>query len=424
MTYTQRVLGRRPRKAAVAVATVAASAMLLGACGSGNDPAASPSATNTGSGESLALTTLDYYTNEPMNSALPETLNACATQQGVTIQRQSVPRDDLIPTLLRGAQSRTLPNLVILDNTDLPSIAATGMLSSLDSLDVGDMAASVKAMGQYEGSLYGVAPGVNGLALFYNSDLLEEAGIEPPTNWDELRAAATALTGDGRFGIAFSANNNEEGTFQFLPFFWAAGAELDELDSAAAISAVELWKDFVDSGTASSSVVSWGQGDVQDQFIAGNAAMMVNGSWSVGEATKGGVNFGVVPVPGPAGSSAAGISPMGGEVWTVPVSDEAHEQAARDVLECLLNAENQSAWAELNTYVPSSTSVAAAFGETHPDMAPFIAQVGTSRGRTAELGEAYPRVSEALWTALQSALTGQASAADALAVAQGQASES
>mgnify|MGYP000273193676 FL=1 len=42
-----------------------------------------------------------------------------------------------------------------------------------------------------------------------------------------------------------------------------------------------LVKDLVDAGSMSKEVINWTQGDVMNQFISGNIAMMVNGPWQV-----------------------------------------------------------------------------------------------------------------------------------------------
>jgi multiple sugar transport system substrate-binding protein len=45
----------------------------------------------------------------------------------------------------------------------------------------------------------------------------------------------------GKKGITFSAIGTEEGSFQFLPWFWGAGAQLTQLDSPQATAALDLW---------------------------------------------------------------------------------------------------------------------------------------------------------------------------------------
>ena len=80
-------------------------------------------------------------------------------------------------------------------NDRAAQVAATGALTPLTDYGIttdGYYPSIVKA-GTYQDKLYGVAPGVNGLALIYNKDLLTAAGVEPPKTWDELATMAKEI---------------------------------------------------------------------------------------------------------------------------------------------------------------------------------------------------------------------------------------
>src|SRR3712207_1609472 len=181
----------------------------------------------------------------------------------------------------------------------------------------------------YEGEVYGLAPTVNTLGLFYNTDLLAAAGVTPPKTWEELKAAATALTSGDQYGMAFSAIATYEGSWQFLPFMWTNGGDETALDTPQVSEALQLWVDLVDSGAASESVIQWSQGDVKDQFVAGKAAMMINGPWQIPSLNENpDVTWDVVQVP----VNQEGQTPvaaLGGEVWSVPVNGDDAKQAQR-----------------------------------------------------------------------------------------------
>jgi multiple sugar transport system substrate-binding protein len=375
-----------------------------------------------GSGE-VTVTEWDYFAGDPQNGAWGELLASCAEATGYAIDRQALPRDELIQQVLLGAQQGQLPGILVVDNPDLQQLASTDALVPLTDFGVSTdgLYPAVLDAGTYEDEVYGVAPGINGMALFYNVDLLEEAGVEPPTTWTELSEAAAALTAGDVYGMAFSAPANEEGTWQFLPWFWGAGADLTQLDSPEAVAALEFWVDLVQSGSASQSVVQWGQGDVNDQFMAGVAAIQQNGVWNLGALDESGINYGIVPIPQPQGGAAPG--PMGGEVLTIPVTDEDTQAAAGEVVNCLLEDDSMSQWAALQAYIPSRESVAQQAAEATPNMAAFVEAAGSSRSRPgppANLGPRYGEVSQALWTAVQAALSGASTAQDALTEAQAQ----
>ncbi|MFC5801720.1 sugar ABC transporter substrate-binding protein [Streptomyces formicae] len=366
------------------------------------------------------LTVADYYTSEPGNTALTSILHSCGRDLGVTVEREVMPRSQLVPKLLRDGAAHTLSDLVLTDNPDLAKLASTGALLRLDGkVDTEGFYESVLQAGSYQGKLYGVAPGVNGLALFYDKRVLAAEGIEPPTTWEELRSTARKLTKGHRHGLALSAIGTEEGTWQFEPFLWGAGGELTDLDSPGAIEALTYWKSLFDDGSVSTSALNWEQANAADAFIGGHAAMMINGSWQLASLdAETHLDYGVVPLPvKEAGGTPA--SPMGGETWAVPKGGK-QDKAVR-LLDCVLSDKNMLQWSRLRADVASKPAVARKLVKEQPDLAPFVASAPSARARTAVLGTRYPAVSKAISTALQQVATGKLSPAKAMAAAQRQA---
>ena len=373
----------------------------------------------------IKLTEWDYYVSGGSATVWPQLLNQCASDNNVTIDRQAVPRNELISKVLLAAQQKQLPNLLMIDNPDLQQVAATGALAPLTDygVDLTGLFQNLIDAGSLNGKVYGIAPGINGMALFYNKDMFDKAGLQPPTNWDEIKTDAAKLTGNGVYGIAFSAPATEEGTWQFEPWLWGAGGDLRHVDSPEAVKALQFWTDLVNSGSASKSVVQWTQGDVNDQFVAGKAAMQQNGVWNLPAIDKAGIKYGIVPIPKPDGGAAPG--PMGGEVLTIPVnSDQAKLQAAGKVVNCLLSDKNMLAWAKENAYIPSRKSVAEQAAQENPELKPFVEAAPNERSRPgppANLGPDYSKVSQPVWNAIQAALTGAKTPQAALTEAQKQA---
>ncbi|MBB5891453.1 ABC transporter substrate-binding protein [Kutzneria kofuensis] len=377
-------------------------------------------ACGSSAGTANSITELDYYTDQQGSAAWQKVLDTCSKQAGVTVQRQTVPTDQMLPKILQGASSRSLPNLVFTDNPTVQQIASTGALTPLSDYGIATdgFYDSIVNAGTYQGKVYGLAPGVNGLALLYNKDMLAEAGVEPPRTWDELKAAAAKLTKGPRYGLAFSAIPSEEGTWQFLPFFWSNGADLSAVDSDKAVRALEFVSGLVAGGSASKSVLNWNQNDVADQFVAGNAAMMINGSWNLARLDgEKALHYGVVPIPTPAAGGSPTVA-LGGEIGVIPATGQAAQQSAGKVLSCLLSPDVMASWDAGHAYVPSKKDVAEKFGQQYPNMRSFVTEVATARSRSAELGEKYPKVSQALATAVQAAITGSQSAEQALKQAQ------
>ncbi len=394
------------------VGASAAGVLALSACGGGSADSADGDIT-------LKVTDTMSETSAPIYD---EIYQACADELGVTVESNHVAGSGLIATVLQQASSRTLPDVLMLDNPDVQQIAASGALSPLSDYGItGEgFPQGVIDAGTYDGDLYGLAPIVNSIGLFYDADLLAEEGIEPPTTWEELRAAAQQLTEGDRYGIAFSAANSFEGTWQFLPFLWSNGGTEDDLTSPEVVGALEFVNSLVQDGSASAGVVNWSQNDVNDQFIAGRAAMMVNGPWNMPklEAAEG-LSFDSVPLPVPAAGDEL-VAPLGGEAFTVPQTDSPERMAAAgDFVACVTSGENQLTMATGRGAVPSDSEVAQEAATENPLVASFVETVQTARARTTLLGEDWPTAATEIYTAVQLALTGSESPADALEQAAG-----
>lgn len=381
---------------------LAVAAVPLAACGGGGGG-------KSGSGDAMTLKILDYYADDPDNGIFAKALEAAAKKVGVTIEREAVHGTSLIQKVLQMSSSRTLPDLLMLDNPDLQQIAATGALTPLDDLGFkaeGFIEGFVGA-GTYEGKLYGMGPCANTLGLYYNKDLLGAADLDVPTTWDELKAAAKTLTRGDTYGIAFCAKASYEGSWQFLPFFWSAGADETDIATPEAASALQLWVDLVRDGSASESVLNWSQTEVGEQFTSAKAAMVIDGPWLTTTFDKSDVSWAVAQIPVPAAGDTA-VAPLGGELWTVPqTGDQAKQAKAVELLQALLD---DGTVLELNTTrftIPTKEDVDAAYIEALPQMEPLVTAVNNGRSRTAQLGEAWPKTAEALYNAIQSALTGQ-----------------
>ena len=403
--------GSMSRKALLAAVAALAVPLALAGCGGGG----------SSSGNAKTIRVLDYYNNNPDKAVYTKVLNACAKADGLTIQREAVPGDSLIAKVLQQSSSRTLPDVLMLDNPDLQQIAATGALSPLSDygLNADGYVSGVVAASTYKDKLYGLQPVTNTIGLFYNKDILAKAGVQPPTTWDELKVAAKKLTKGKQYGVAFSAPANYEGTWQFLPFMWSNGGDEKDIATPQVAAALQLWVDLLKSGSASKSVLSWTQADVNDQFKAGNAAMMVNGPWQFPVLNANtALHYGVVPIPAPKAGATA-IAPLGGETWTVPNTGNSDRQKnAAKIVACLNSDDNQLLLATERQTIPTKSALQDKFVAQQPNMKAFSELVKNARARTGELGADWPKAATKIYTGVQTALTGGAAPLKALQQAQ------
>jgi multiple sugar transport system substrate-binding protein len=375
---------------------------------------------SSSSGDVTSITFWDPYPQYDQSSAWAKTIDACGADAGVTVQRTGFDTSDLTSKALLSGQQGDSPDILLIDNPAVSTLVEAGLLTSTDEsgLQVGDVAQNILGAGVSDGKTYGVPIGANTLALYYNPTVLSAAGVDISSvkDWKSLDAALEKVVASGKKGITFSGIGTEEGSFQFLPWFWGAGAELTQLDSSQAVSAVQLWTDWVNKGWAPNSVINNTQTTSWQEFLTGEFGFAENGTWQKADAAKAG--YEVIPIPSADGGAAA--APTGGEFLTMPVQkDSARYAASAKVISCLTSTTNVVATDNSLNYIAATPEAQQAQLAADPSIEPWVEAVNAAKARTGDnLGTKYPVISEQLWTAVQNALTGAQSPADALAAAQ------
>lgn len=341
--------------------------------------------------------TITVWTGLPYDSFQKpnaEIFTACEKETGIKAELEDFPPADLTGKALQAATSGDLPDLLYLESNDLSRIVETGLLTDLGDYGISaeGYSEAVTDIGTDDGVLYGLAPGVNPIALFYNKDMFTAAGVEPPKTFDELRAVAKALTTPDVMGIALSADTGT-GPYHFLPYLLSAGGDPSDLATPEAAEALQLWKDFMTDGSTSESAVTWGW-DAQDYFRSEKAAMVMSGAWLFSEDLP--FDVGVFPVPTPDGSGEP-RTPLGAEIWTIPATDDAHQEAAAKVLTCITEDSNALKMAEASGRIPGDVSVGEEYSAEFPDQTPLISLLPTGFIQDPDLkGKQYEQMSLAI----------------------------
>jgi multiple sugar transport system substrate-binding protein len=398
--------------------TIAAFVLTAAVVGSVAGCAASTDGGDAGAKSSYTL--WDPYPDRDASSTWAKAIDACAADLGITIERNSGNTGDTVKDMTTAAAN--LPDIAMVDNPKVSTLADAGLLTTAaeNGLDVSNIEPNILSAGEIDGDVYGVPVGANTLGLYYNPSVLEAAGVDiaSVTDYASLTAALEKVVASGKKGITFSAVGTEEGSFQFLPWFWGAGADLTKLDSSDAEAALQLWTDWVTKGYAPNSVLSNTQGTSWDEFMTGDFGFAENGSWFKSAADDAG--YLSIQVPGIDGGAAP--APTGGEFITIPVQKDTSRYAtSAKIVECLSDG---SAGADALGYVAPTADGQAAQLKADPSLEFWIGAVGDAKPRTADnLGVSYGIISEQLYTAVQNALSGAATPADALKAAQTAAAE-
>ena len=412
---------RKKKLTAMLMALAVAAGMLAGCGGAGGEADTADTAAEgeasveaAESAEAEAVTIWYYWETEGHQVALDQVIQDYnASQDAYEVTAKYVPFADFKKQLSIGASADELPDIVILDSPDHASYASMGIFEDLTGkFDVSNYFEGTVNSCMLDGKLYGVPFGANCLALYYNEDMLAEAGASVPTTWDELKETAAALTKDNVTGLAFCSVQNEEGTFNFAPWLWSTGATSYDINNENGIRALSFVQELVESGVMSKECINWTQGDVMNQFISGNVAMMVNGPWQIPtmEAEAPDLNWNVALIP----KDAEYASALGGENYAVVKGGNV--DGALDFLAYSTAEEQVKYLMDKFGYISADQTIAATQFEEDSPYQLFVEELeyAQARGPLAE----WPSVSDAISLAFNQVITGTATPEDAAAEAQ------
>ena len=366
----------------------------------------------------------DYFETDAQREMMTMLLDGFNEFQDTYVAtHEYVPFANYKTQLQLGMTTGEMADLLIMDNPDMPAFAASGLLA-----DISDYLEDFEDIDLYfpgpmnsttlDGAHFGLPFCSNCLCLFYNKDMFEAAGIDfVPTNWEELEKACEMLAACDAVSatpLGFAGVATEEGTFQFMPWLYMAGATYETVGSEDGVEAMTFIKKLIDEGYLSKEITSWAQTDVNNQFMSGAIAMQFNGPWQLPgiAANAPDLNYGVALLPAGDSGTASGL---GGENLAVVNGDNV--AGAVEFLYYYNQPEVMIAAQKIYGAFPSRSDAAAdEYWTADPVQATFIEQLNTAVARGPH--PSWPSISEALYTMLQEVVIGTKTPADACAAAQ------
>ena len=332
---------------------------------------------------------------------------------------------DVVDNTIRAIASGSGPDIVTIDNPEVALFASHGAAAALDGMiasspviKVDDLYPGPRASVTFKGHIYGVPRGNNTLALYINDDAFRAHGLDPehpPATWEQLRAGGTRLSDPAKdqYGLAFSAIASEEGTFQFLPFLQSAGGDWRHVNSPAGVQALTFWQSLIDDRIASRDTLVRRQTDSFATFTNGNAAMAISGPWELPELSRNAHFHWRVALLPVAHAGAPEASALGEHVLMLPRTS-AHTAQSFQFLEYVYAHEDRD-WNEFGM-LPSMRLAHTPTPRWPQAYATFIKEMSFARVRGPDPN--WPRISKAIQSAIQSALTHQSTPKEALDRAQ------
>lgn len=340
---------------------------------------------------------------------------------------------------LNSAAAGQSPDVAMVDSNALGEMVEAELLEPIGSYasewdEWNDILPNFRQAGSWEGTPYAVFMNTDLRVFVWNRELFAAAGLDPdngPSTWSELLETAQAVNDPpGVYGMMVPGGSSEHTAHRWYSFLWGAGGDLIQdgeasFDGEAGIAAAQLYQQLIETGVTPVDVLSASPDDNDRGVASGAYAMGVVGSWFYNYAREAGVDtpqkfnetFGVSAIPSPDGEP----SPAGAGGWTVTLPAQSqHKDLAWEFISIAMNTENQRTWALSRGYVPVRQTLAedSAFAEAIPFYSVIEETLPIARTRPA-IPE-YPQVSQAIQTALQSIMLGEADVETALGEAASQ----
>ena len=175
--------------------------------------------------------------------------------------------------------SNDLPDILFVDGPNISNYAADGIIVPIDAHfteeDLSDFVESIKVQGTYDGKLYALGATESSVALYYNKDMTDAAGITMPDKmedaltWSEFADIAGKLTTSGVAGTNIIMDKGEGLPYVLEQFWISNGTDFVSEDGSKADGYVNSEKGIEAAGQIGYPVL------VRPSFVLGGRAMQI-----------------------------------------------------------------------------------------------------------------------------------------------------
>jgi multiple sugar transport system substrate-binding protein len=292
-------------------AAAAAGLLALTACGGGQGAGPQQAETGEFTGEyDGPAVTLNYWNgftggDGPFMEDLVKKFQE--ENENITIKSNTIQWADFYQRVPAAVQAGQGPDVGVMHLDQLATHAARNIIVPVDSLAEGigisedDFTPEIWEAGIYNDERYGIPLDVHSLAMFYNTEHFEKAGItEPPTDEASFMDALEKLKEAG-YEQPFWMPTLWPSHLIFLSLMWQQGQEPysedgteAEYDSDAGVAALEWQRSIVEDGYSPPNIA------IDAQYVAfknGKSSIEWNGIWQINDLEAENVPYGIAPIP-------------------------------------------------------------------------------------------------------------------------------
>lgn len=389
----------------------ALSTMTLIAGCAGAEPAAEAQPLSADMEETL---TIWYYSEEAALADLePQIAQFGEIYPNVDFDMVFIPEEQFPNRIISSATTRTGPDLIWYNPQFTQQFADAGAITDFAEEWEAFEDASLfpeAAVQTVEGKPYGIQSYANLNALWINQTMLDELGIEVPTDMDGVEAAMAEVVAAGAgYGMLLPAPPGVPGEWVSRALFSGYGMEgFADYGDPAAAEMVERVAGWVDAGYIDRGTVALAQTEAVNEFLKGETAFYVGGNWQL--TLLEGAPFETTVIPVPDGPNAPSSVYLGGQAEAIGAFTVNKELAWEFLSKTFLSREHGEMRLGLGSIPVRADAVS---GEIDPKVQAYVdaAQGGiplpSDTATTIEVG--------GVWSGLLSGQSSPAEAADQLA---------
>ena len=238
-----------------------------------------------------------------------------------------------------------------------------------------------------DGTVWAVPDLASARALYFNKDILEQAGVTVPATWEELKAACQTIKEKCPDVYPWGVDmTTDEGQACFAYYAWNNGGGFvdDEgnwaLNSAENVEAVNYVVDLIKSGLTNTDPTTETRYDLQEMFAAGKLAMMI-GPNQISKYCQenGGINFGVASLPTNGDKAGASVGVMDRFMCFDNGYTDDELAAITSVIDAFYDDQPYADWVLMEDFLPATSTGAELCAAANPDMTAWIDVVGSSK---------------------------------------------
>jgi multiple sugar transport system substrate-binding protein len=213
-----------------------------------------------------------------------------AEHPDIQVEYRSVPWNNWYQTFVTAVSSGSAPDISTGAGYQAVQLYEMGAIRPLDdfieqlradgSLD--DFAPGTVETLRFDDHYVALPWGLDIRVWYYRPSLLEAAGVEVPTTWEEFRAAAQALTGNGTYGVVASGDTG--GSHYLLATMLNNGGGLFDAErnlvlteNARNVEAIQWLADLTADGSVHPASAGYSSDDRRGAFMRGEAAFVLEG---------------------------------------------------------------------------------------------------------------------------------------------------